>query len=204
VVNLSTPSSKIDHVRDLPLIHPEDASGATAVVLAAAQELFGITPNLTKAMANSPAALRGYLEFHRVLGEGRLTRALRERIALLVAQEHECDYCLSEHTYRATRTAGLTAAQASDARAGRADEPREAAVLAFAAALVRARGAVDDGQLDTAHAAGLTAEDIVEITADVALNVFANYLALAARVDVDWPLVRPTSAEHDAPGKGNP
>lgn len=186
------------------MIHPEDASGAAADVLAAAQELLGITPNLTKAMANSPAALRGYLDFHRVLGQGRLPGALRERIALLVAQEHECDYCLSEHTYRATRTAGLTAAQAADARAGRADEPRDAAVLAFAVALVRARGAVDDGQLAAARAAGLTAEEIVEVTADVALNVFANYLSLAARVEVDWPLVRPAGTGSEAPRKGKP
>lgn len=35
----------------------------------------------------------------------------------------------------------------------------------------------------------------VEVTADVALNVFTSYLATAARVDIDWPLVRHTDSK---------
>ncbi|MEU2589063.1 hypothetical protein ABZ612_41015 [Streptomyces avermitilis] len=40
--------------------------------------------------------------------------------------------------------------------------------------------------------AGLSGGQIIEVIAHVALNVFTNYLATAARVDIDWPLVRHT------------
>jgi hypothetical protein len=40
--------------------------------------------------------------------------------------------------------------------------------------------------------AGLSDGQIVEVIAQVALNLFTNYLAKAARVDIDWPLVRHT------------
>jgi hypothetical protein len=43
------------------LIAPEDASGETADLLAATQQVLGITPNLARALANGPAALRAYL-----------------------------------------------------------------------------------------------------------------------------------------------
>lgn len=181
-------------MRGLPLIDPETADGEAAQLLAAAQRILGITPNMTKAMANSPAALKGYLEFHRVLRDGSLPETLCEQIALLVAQENESDYCLSAHTYLGTRVAGLTAEQAVLARSARADEPAAAAALGFAAAVVRGRGAVSDEDLAAARRAGLTAETIAEIIAHVALNVFTTYLTKAARVAVDWPLIR-----HDDP-----
>jgi AhpD family alkylhydroperoxidase len=69
--------------------------------------MLGITPNLARALANSPAALRGYLGFAGALCGGSLSRVVREQIALLVAQETGCDYSLSAHSYTATRVVGL-------------------------------------------------------------------------------------------------
>jgi alkylhydroperoxidase family enzyme len=100
--------------------------------------------------------------------------------------------CLSAHSFRGTKVAGLTVVEATRARRGEADDPRAAAVLALAAAVVRDRGAVSDDQLAMVRRAGLSDGQIVEVIAQVALNLFTNYLAKAARVDIDWPLVRHT------------
>lgn len=96
----------------LPLIQPEAATGKSAVLLAAVQKALGVTPNMTKVMASSPAVLKAYLEFSTALNGGRLPAALRERIAILIAQENGCDYCLSAHTYLGTNMAGLDGAEA--------------------------------------------------------------------------------------------
>ncbi|MCX5192903.1 carboxymuconolactone decarboxylase family protein [Streptomyces sp. NBC_00249] len=177
----------------LHTVEPEIATGETAALFTATHRTLGVVPNLARVMANSPAALKGYLGVVTALSsEGTLSADVRESIALLVAQENGSDYCLSVHAFRGTRTAGLTAAGAARARRGEADDPWAAAVLDLAAATVRDRGAVTDEQLAAARRAGLSDGQIVEVIAHVALNVFTNYLATAARVDIDWPLVRHT------------
>ncbi|MFI9508088.1 carboxymuconolactone decarboxylase family protein [Nocardia sp. NPDC052566] len=175
----------------LPLIDPDNADDEAREALTLAHRTFGITPNIAKAMANSPAAMRGYLVLADALGRSDMTAATRARIGLLVAQENRCDYGLSAHSFLGVRTAGLTEAEVGDARSGTAAEPRDAAVLALTAALVRRRGAVTDEELRVARGA-LTPTDIVDVIAQVALAIFDNYLVLAGRVDVDWPLVRHT------------
>jgi uncharacterized peroxidase-related enzyme len=176
---------------DLPLVEPETATGEAASLLAAAQRALGVTPNMIKAMANSPAALRGYLEFSGALRGGSLPAAVRERIALLVAQENRCDYCLSAHTYIGTHLAGLSEDEAARARQGQADDLTAAAALCLAVAVVRNHGAVTDDELAAARG-GLSAGQIAEVLAHIALSIFTNYLSLAARVDIDWPLIRHT------------
>jgi uncharacterized peroxidase-related enzyme len=174
----------------LSLIQPEDASGETADLLAVTQQVLGITPNLAKALANSPAALRAYLGFAGALRGGSLSPAVREQIALLVAQQAGCDYGLSAHTYAATRVAGLSQAEATLAREGQASQPLAGAALAFAVALLRSGGRVTDGDLSAARCGGLSDAQLAEVAAHVALGLFTCYFANAARIPVDWPLVR--------------
>ncbi|MEV0029479.1 carboxymuconolactone decarboxylase family protein [Nocardia sp. NPDC050793] len=173
----------------LPLIEPEIAPGPTAALFDAAQQLCGLTPNLIKTIGNSPAALRGYVDLAKALRDSAVAETTRARIAVLVAQENRCDYMLSAHSFLGTRVSGLTDREAAAARDGVADDPKEAAVLAFAGAVLRGRGAVTDDELATARIT-LTAAEIVEVVAQVALGVFGNYVALVGRVANDWPLVR--------------
>ena len=158
----------------LPLIQPETADSQAAELLAAVQKALGVTvtPYMTKAMANSPAVLKAYLEFSGALAGGVLPAAVRERIALLVAQQNACDYCLSAHTYIGTKLAGLNQEEAEAARGGRAGEPRAEAVLAFAATVLRTRGDIEDTDVKEARQAGLSDEEIAEVVGHVALNVF--------------------------------
>ncbi|MFG2085274.1 MULTISPECIES: carboxymuconolactone decarboxylase family protein [unclassified Spirillospora] len=174
----------------LPLIQPETAGAQAAELLAGVQKALGVTPNMTKAMANSPAVLKSYLEFSGALSGGVLPAAVRERIALLVAQQNGCDYCLSAHTYIGTKLAGLSQDEAEAARGGRAGDPKAEAVLAFAATVLRTRGGIEDTDVKQARQAGLSDEEIAEVVGHVALNVFTNYFNKAAGTDIDWPVVR--------------
>ncbi|WP_205324158.1 carboxymuconolactone decarboxylase family protein [Glycomyces sp. YM15] len=174
----------------LPLIQAETATGEAAALLTGVQKQLGVTPNMAKAMANSPAVLKAYLGLSGELAGGALPAPLRERIALLSAQENGCDYCLSAHTYLAAKTAGLGETAIAQARRGEADEPKTAAALAFAAAVLRGKGGVDDTELKAAREAGLTDEEIAEVVANVALQVFTNYFNKTADTDIDWPVVR--------------
>ena len=176
-----------------PLIQPETAGGEAADLLAATQQVLGITPNLARALANSPAALRAFLGMSGALAGGSLPAGVRERIALLVAQETGCDYGLSAHAYTGARVAGLSQAEVTAARKGQASGPLPAAALAFAAALLRGQGRVADAELAAARSGGLSDGQLAEVIAHVALGIFTSYFAQAARVSIDWPLVRHTS-----------
>ncbi|GAA4074421.1 carboxymuconolactone decarboxylase family protein [Nonomuraea soli] len=175
----------------LSLIQPDTATGKAADLLAAVQTALGVTPNMTKAMANSPAVLKAYLDFSTALSAGALPASTRESIALLVAQENGCDYCLSAHTYIGTKLAGLSPEAATDARKGQATDARTAAALTLATSLVRNQGDVSDPELEAAGE-HLSEGEIAEVVAHVALNVFTNYLNKSGRVAIDWPLVRST------------
>ncbi|MFC4375094.1 carboxymuconolactone decarboxylase family protein [Nocardia halotolerans] len=174
----------------LPLIQPDTATGKAADLLAGVQQALGVTPNMTKAMVNSPAVLEAYLGFSGALGGGALSAPTRERIALLVAEENGCDYCLSAHSYLGANIAKLDADEIGSARHGQSAEPKAAAVLTFATAVVRTKGGVEEADIKSARAAGLTAAEITEVIANVALNVFTNYLNKAVDTDIDWPVVR--------------
>ncbi|MER8188175.1 carboxymuconolactone decarboxylase family protein [Kitasatospora sp. NPDC094015] len=173
----------------LATIEPTDAHGAAADLLTAVRTALGVTPNMTKVMANSPAVLKGYLEFSGALAGGALPATTREAIALAVAQENACDYCLSAHTYIATELAGLTRQDTEQARHGSSADPRTAAALTLAVTLTRTRGTLQDADLKAAREAGLTDGEVAEVVAHVALNVFTNYFNKAADVDIDWPHV---------------
>ena len=162
-------------------------------LLDAVQKALGITPNLFRVAAQSPAALEGLLGLNGALGHGLLRPRLRESIALAVAQANGCDYCLSAHTALG-RGAGLNDSDLALARKATASDARSAAAPVFARALVDARGKVNDADVAAVKLAGFSDGEIVEIVAHVALNILTNYLNIAAATEIDFPVVRASEA----------
>ena len=165
-----------------------EATGKTRDMLDAVQKALGVTPNMMKTMARSPAVLEGYLGLNSALGS-TLTARLREQIALVTAEANGCGYCASAHTALG-KLAGLTEDQALAARAGASIDPKSDAALKFAQAVIEKRGRVEDADLDEVRGAGFTDGNIAEIVAHVALNVFTNYFNEVAKTEIDFPVVR--------------
>ena len=154
----------------------------------AIQKQLGVVPNMMRTMAQSPTVLEGYLGFGAALRGGRLPVGLQEQIGLAVAETNSCDYCLSAHTVLG-RGAGLSTDEIVASREARSADPKAAAALQFARAVVDRRGDVRDQDLARVRTAGYTDGEIAEIIAHVALNVFTNYFNRAAQTDIDFPLV---------------
>nr|WP_134428941.1 carboxymuconolactone decarboxylase family protein [Mycobacterium ulcerans] len=167
-----------------------DATPEQATALAAVKQALGSVPNLTRAMANSPALLHGYLGLAGSLDGGTLPRSTRERLEIAIAQSNTCSYCLSAHTYTGQRLAGLSAEQAAAARKGDADDPTKvAAILAFAVAVNEQRGRIDESELAAVRHAGVSDAEIAEVFGHVALNVLTNYFNNVAGTEIDFPRV---------------
>ncbi|GAA3834070.1 carboxymuconolactone decarboxylase family protein [Streptomyces chiangmaiensis] len=83
----------------LSQINPTEATGEAATLLAELKKSIGSAPNMAKAMANSPALLKGWMGLSTALAGGVLPAAVRERLALATAGYNSCTYCLSAHTF---------------------------------------------------------------------------------------------------------
>ena len=170
----------------IPTVDPKQATGKAQELLNAVQAKLGMTPNLMRAMANSPAVLDAYLQFSGSLGRGELSAKTREQIALAVAQANSCDYCLSAHS-AIGKTVGLTTEQVRDARSGTAVDSKSNAILKLTTRLVVQRGLVSDSELSAARNAGVTDAEITEVVANTALSLFTNYFNHVAETEVDFP-----------------
>jgi uncharacterized peroxidase-related enzyme len=177
----------------VPRITPIDytaAEGRAKRLLDGVQAQLGATPAMMRTMARS-AVLDGYLGLGAALRRGSIGAADGERIALAVAEANRCAYCLSAHAYLGAEVAGLDPLEIRRARAFQSADPRSAAILAFAEAVVRERGAVGGGAFAAARDAGLTDAELSDIVGHVAVNVLSNYFNRAFEVEVDFPLVEP-------------
>lgn len=174
----------------LTLIDPALAQGERKELLDAVRAKLGLVPNLTRALANSPAALKGYLELSGALAGSSLTPRQREQLALAVAEVNACGYCLSAHALIGGKL-GLKEEQLLDARRGLAADPKTAALLKLAQRIVIERGQVKDQELRSAREAGVSDAEITETVAVVALNLFTNYLNHLAATPIDFPEVKP-------------
>jgi uncharacterized peroxidase-related enzyme len=167
-------------------VNPQTAQGKAKDLLDAVKGKLGIVPNMTRAMATSPAVLEAYLGFSGALGHGVLPAKVREQLALDVGEVNRCDYCVSAHSLLGKR-AGLTDQDVLDSRRGTSADPRADALLRFARAVVEMRGLVDDADVAAVRPAGYGDAEIAEVVAHVALNVFTNYFNNVAGTTVDFP-----------------
>jgi uncharacterized peroxidase-related enzyme len=169
-------------------IPPAEAPARAKELLDGVQQTLGVTPNMMKTMANSPAVLDGYLAFNNSLTRGALRAGFREQIALAVAQSNGCDYCLSAHTALG-KAAGLSPEETSAARGASGLGGKTDAGLKFAQEIVAHRGRIPDESLAAVRQAGYSEAEISEIIGHVALNIFTNYFNLVAQTEVDFPKV---------------
>ena len=166
----------------------ENAESKVAATLSQVKASLGKVPNFLATLANAPAALDGYLSLSKALARGRLSARQREILALAVAQENECQYCLSAHTESA-KAVGISGANVLKARAGNSDDPFERSLTRFAKNIIRQRGLVLDEDLDIARRAGIDDGLMLEVVANVALNTLSNYANRLADTEIDFPVV---------------
>src|SRR5262245_50152808 len=165
------------------------APAASRPLLEAVKKQLGVAPNLFRMVANSPAALEGYVSLLGALGKSTLPVATHERIALAVAELNSCDYCLSAHTYLGKNLAKLDEAEIAANRAGGSHDPKADEAVQFATRVLRQRGHVSDEDLRTVKAAGYTNAEIIEIVQFVALNTWTNFINNVAETVIDFPVV---------------
>ena len=172
----------------IPTIEQSNATDEQKALLDAIQGQLGMVPNFLKIFANSPVALRAFLGLHGVANAGSLDALTRERIALVLAQQNGCEYCVSAHTAIGRKT-GLTGDEINAARAGASEDAQAAVAVKFAHSLMEKKGEISTLELAEMRSAGYSDSDIVEVITHVGMNFLTNILGKASRVEIDFPKV---------------
>ena len=180
---------------------PIQANGATSELkrsLKNSRLKLDEAPRFLQVMANSPASLRAYLRADAALVRGQLTPRQRQQVALAVAEINGSSYSLSAH-YDTGKSLGLTHQEMQLARNAAAADPKADTMLRFTRSVVLQRGDISDDDFQALGKAGFNEAQIIEIIANIALNIFSNYFSSVARTEVDFPLLQPGA---DAPRVG--
>ncbi len=164
------------------------ATGHARQLLDEVNDKYGMIPNLARTLANSPAALQGYLSFGEALENGILSPQLREQIALAVSEANGCSYCVAAHC-AIGKSVGLSDTELADARQASSPDSQTNAAVNFARQLVEKRGWATDEDVERVRRAGFGDAEITEIVAIVAWKTFANYFNHIAGTNVDFPSV---------------
>jgi uncharacterized peroxidase-related enzyme len=169
------------------LLDPAATTGRTRTLLDAIAAKRGRVPKMIRALGHSPAALSAYTAFGAAMGQAELPAALRERIAIAVAEANGCRTCMAAHTHFG-RGEGIPEADLLAARDATSSDAGAAAALGFAMAVMRGIGHVSDAELAAVRAAGFSDGAIMEIVATVFINVFTNAVNHVAETEPDeWP-----------------
>ena len=167
------------------------ATGKTQDLLNAVKSQLGGVPNIFLTLAQSPVVLEAFLNFNSALGQGTLSPAVREQIALTVAGKNHCDYCASAHTVMG-KGAGISDEELEKNLVGESEDSKTQAALNFSKEVVENRGGISDASIDALRTAGYGDDELIEIIAHIAINTFTNYFNRIAQTEIDFPVVSTT------------
>ena len=170
------------------LVTAEQANEQQTTLYTAIEEQLGMVPNFLKVFANSPAALQAFLGLHSIASEGELDAKTKERIALGLAEQNACQYCVSAHT-AIGRKSGLSGDEMMANRAGSSQDAKAAVAVKFSRSLADNSGEVTTAELLEIRNVGYSDAEIVEIITHVGMNILTNILGKASRVEIDFPKV---------------
>jgi uncharacterized peroxidase-related enzyme len=170
---------------DFTIHSTSSAPESSRKALAEVEKALGFVPNLFGILAESPAALQGYLGLASTLDRGTLTAAERELINIAVSTENRCEYCVAAHsTLAALGKVEPALVEAVRASATLPDR-RVNALVGLARELVRQRGFASASTVAAFIGAGYNRAQLLEVAGRVGLKTFANLVNNVAQTPLD-------------------
>lgn len=163
----------------------ESAPDGASELLAAVEKKFGFIPNLTRVLAEAPAALEAYLSLGAALEKSSLTPAEQQVAILSTSFENECGYCMSAHS----GIARMVKVPEPVVRALREGEPlpdaRLETLASFTRKVVRQRGHMSAADVDAFLSGGFDRRQLLEVLVAVTMKTLSNYTNHLADTPLD-------------------
>jgi uncharacterized peroxidase-related enzyme len=166
-------------------IHTVDSAPPNAQkLLRGLQEQVGFIPNLAATMAESPTLLQAFLALRSAAAGGSLDPVTREVLAIAVAFETACSYCLAAHSTFALKSGAAPATVAALRAGATPSDPRLGALARFARAVVQRQADVTARAQDLLNV-GLSPAQILEALVAIAVPLLATSVFQVAGVTLD-------------------
>jgi len=154
-------------------------------LLSAVNEANGFTPNVFRALANSPSTLMGFAALLEANDGGTLSPAERQIVQIAASMENRGDYCVAGHSTFAENI-GMPIETIAAIRENRQlTDARYQGLVDFTRAMVRDRGHVTGADVAAFEAAGFGSEQIFEVIAAVALKTITNFVGSVFDLPLD-------------------
>ncbi|MDT8318764.1 MAG: peroxidase-related enzyme [bacterium] len=154
----------------------DNAEAEAAAVLKEIEKAFGMVPNLFRTYAHhAPLLKANWDKVKAVMMQGNLQRKVKETIAVLVAKDNSCAYCIAAHT------AALKSIGISDEEIRRIEEDpdkadfseKEKALIRFARKANKEPLGITDEEFSALRASGASASEIIEALG--VMEVFTSF-----------------------------
>jgi alkylhydroperoxidase family enzyme len=153
----------------------ETAPEGSKAPLKKLNEIFGMVPNVAGMIGNSPVLANLFVPFFLGVHGGSLTEAEIQALLLTNAVTNNQPWAVAFHSHLALE-AGLAPADVEAIRERRLpQEPRYAALSAYARALIERRGHVGDDTVEAFVAAGFRPDQALEVVGVSAASTITNY-----------------------------
>ena len=163
----------------------ESAPGEASGLLSAGQSQFGFVPNLLAVLAESPSALKGYMELGHIFEHSELTPVEQQVVILATSRFNDCRYCMSAHTVIAGMHSVPEQAIAALRNDEPIDDPRLEALRKFTTSVVENRGFVPESEVKAFLEAGFSRAQILAVILGVSLKTISNYTNHIAETPLD-------------------
>ena len=148
--------------------------GAKPLVEGATQK-FGFTPNLVGVLAESPTALKAYLDVAGAVTQSSLTPTEQQVVLMTTSFENGCTYCMAAHSFVSTKS-GVAADVIESLRAGTPiADPKLDALANLTRSAVQNGGLVDDSITNAFLAAGYDNASILDVITAIAQKTISNF-----------------------------
>ena len=163
----------------------ESAPDGSAEALEGIESRVGFVPNLAATMAGSPVLVTAFGDMQPTLGRSTLTGLEREVVALTLSHANTADYPLAAHGRFAVMQGGSPELVDALCAGGTLTDARLDALATFTRVMIQTRGHVPTPALDAFLAAGYTAENVLEVVAQLGYTTMANLVANIAGPPID-------------------
>lgn len=172
-----------DHVSIFDLPDPDALDEDLQAYFKICEEKLGMVPNVLRAYSYHPEKLRNFSKLYNtlMLGDSKLSKLEREMVAVVVSSANRCFYCLVAHGQAVRQLSGdpeLGEMLVMNYRVARL-EPKMRAMLDFAWKLTVEPWMVDEPDRQKLRDAGLSDEEIFDLSDVIAFFNMSNRFATA-------------------------
>lgn len=172
-------------LKPFKIFDEETAPEASKANLKAANEAFGLIPNVEGVMSQAPTLLATYMTGWDEFNQNSLSEQERQVVYQTANFENNCEYCMPWHTILAEQS-GLSEVDVEALRnASPLSDAKLEALRIFSRDLVRTQGSVEPHSLQTFFAAGYSEKQALEVVLGLAVKMMSNYTNAIAQTKLD-------------------